>query len=384
MRITAATLHPYRLPLKAPWRSASGAFETREGWLLKLSTDVGLSAYGDCAPLPAAGTETREAAADQWRLWLIALPGRSVDECLRILAERRGSTPAARCALETALLDLTAQAAGLPLHAYLRGGADAATRGPTDVAVNAVIGTLDECCAQRTQAALDAGFTVLKLKLGLAPVQDELAALKRLATILPPQARLRLDANGAWDEATAGRMIAGLAGLPVESLEEPLGFESTPEDQRARFPAAHLAALHRLQAAAPFPLALDESLATTHWDELLATPPVKRLVLKPMTLGGPIAALRLGQHAQAAGLECIATTTLDSACGTLTAAHLAAALGNSLAHGLATSIWLAADIGAPLPLAGGRLALAATAGLGFSPLPSFLPAQRSEAAVPEA
>jgi L-alanine-DL-glutamate epimerase-like enolase superfamily enzyme len=74
-----------------------------------------------------------------------------------------------------------------------------------------------------------------------------------LAQALPTGGALRLDANGAWDRETAGRFVAGLAeltidGLPIDALEEPL---AEPVDQD----------LAALQNAAPFAIALDESLA---------------------------------------------------------------------------------------------------------------------------
>jgi L-alanine-DL-glutamate epimerase-like enolase superfamily enzyme len=64
-------------------------------------------------------------------------------------------------------------------------------------------------------------------------------------------------------------------------------------------------------------------------------------------------------------MQCVVTSSIDSACGVLAAAHLAAALDNGLAHGLATSSWLTADTGTPPTITNGRLALPDTPGLGF-------------------
>jgi L-alanine-DL-glutamate epimerase-like enolase superfamily enzyme len=76
-------------------------------------------------------------------------------------------------------------------------------------------------------------------------------------------------------------------------------------------------------------------------------------------------ALSLARRAAAAGMQCVVTSSIDSACGVLAAAHLAAALDNGLAHGLATSSWLTADTGTPPTITNGRLALPDTPGLGF-------------------
>jgi L-alanine-DL-glutamate epimerase-like enolase superfamily enzyme len=196
------------------------------------------------------------------------------------------------------------------------------------------------------------GFTVRKLKVGLAPVAEELAALAQLAAGLPRGVALRLDANGAWTEAAAAAFIDGCRDLPVESLEEPL-----------HHPAP--ANLARLQAGAGFPLALDESLS----GGTLPLPlPVRRLVLKPTTLGGLRPALALAAQARAAGGECVVTTTLESAVGAWAAAQLAAAVdpGSRLAHGLATGAWFARDLApAPTPAAG-WLTLPSAPGLGVA------------------
>jgi len=185
-------------------------------------------------------------------------------------------------------------------------------------------------------------------------VAQELDWLRQVADVLPPGIMLRLDANRAWSESDAQRFIAGLDGLPVEMLEEPL----------ARPDLSRLAALQQQTAIA---LALDESLSELGLAQVCAGRAVRRLVLKPVLLGGLHTALDWARQAQAQGMACVVTTTLDSAVGTLAAAHLAAALGNGLHHGLATSSWLARDVGRAPRVSGGIMRLGTQPGLGFEP-----------------
>jgi len=72
-------------------------------------------------------------------------------------------------------------------------------------------------------------------------------------------------------------------------------------------------------------------------DTVFDQKPVRRVVLKPMVLGGLVSALALARRAREVGVECVVTTTVDSAVGVTAALHLAAAVANDLAHGLATS-----------------------------------------------
>lgn len=317
--ITARWL-PYGLPLHQPWESASGRVDARRGYLLRLDAADGRTGWGDCSPLPEAGID--DAAATRY-----------AEDC--------------------AVADLAAQAAAIPLAHWLAG-----TAVPQAVPVNAALGTLAAITPETVNAAIEAGFPTLKLKVGCAPLALELPRLQAIAAQLPAGTRLRLDANGAWDETTALRFLQACAALPVEALEEPLQ-------------APTLAALGRLQAATAITLALDESLPRLPLDDILAQRTVRRLVLKPARHGGLRATLALARSAQAAGFECVVTSALESACGLLAAAHLAAAVapGNPapIAHGLGTAGWFVADTGTPPVIANGHLRLPDSPGLGFVP-----------------
>jgi L-alanine-DL-glutamate epimerase-like enolase superfamily enzyme len=67
-------------------------------------------------------------------------------------------------------------------------------------------------------------------------------------------------------------------------------------------------------------------------------------------------------------VECVVTTTVDSAVGVAAALHLAAAVANDLAHGLATSAWLTRDVGGVPIVARGVMWLGGGLGLGCRPV----------------
>lgn len=341
MRIGHVRVFRFALPLKAGWRSAAGGFDERSGWLLCLETDEGLQGWGECAPLPG------DAMPADPLLGHRELVGLDLAQAQAWLKQSHLS-PAAHCALDTALADLAARQAGVPLARWLAPGADLA------VACNAALGALHETTAERAREAVAEGFTLLKLKVGLAGVGRELGWLRELVGILPPGVRLRLDANRAWNEEAARHFIAGLEGWPIEMLEEPL---ARPD----------LELLGVMQRQTAIPLALDESLAELGMARVMAARAVRRLVLKPMLLGGLHASLGWARLAKEQGMECVVTTTLDSAAGTLAAAHLAAALGNGLHHGLATSSWLERDAGRAPIVRGGVISLGDVPGLDFLP-----------------
>lgn len=311
MNIVAADWLPYALPLQRPWQTSRGTLHTRHGRLLRLQTADGRTGWGDCAPLPDFGIDGAAASA-------------FAEEC--------------------AHLDLAAQAAGLPLDAWLSGVAPVRT-----LAVNGVSGPIFEL----TPAHFAGGFSVFKLKVGAGDAAAEIAHLRQLCRNLPGHLRLRLDANAAWDFATARAFLAACAELPIDGVEEPL---CAPDPARLR----------QLQAGLPFPLAIDESTRLLD-AAFFADPPVRRLVIKPARQGGLIASLELALRARAAGIEVVVTSALESACGLLACAHLAAAVAPGGVHGLATADWLAADGGQAARVADGYLILPDAPGLGFAP-----------------
>lgn len=337
--VAAVRLLPYAIPLTRPWKCARGDTVLRRGWLIRIEDTEGAHGWGESAGLPGAGTETAPQVEAALAAVVAAMPGLGFDEARRQLPAR--DTPAARCGVECALLDLAARRAGLPLYRHLRPEAIG------EVRVNAFVGAVDEGLGERLAAARAQGFEVAKLKLATAPLAEELPLFFAAMEQLPRGLSLRLDVNRGWTTAEAEATLPKLAGLPIEALEEPASDADGP-------------ALARLQSMVDFSIALDESLAAWPEDGPL---PVRRQILKPMVVGGPSRVFGLALRPRT---ESIVTSSVDTAVGLWLSAHIGAALGNGLAHGLDTASWLSTLLG-PAPQPGGVLRLPDAAGLGFEP-----------------
>jgi L-Ala-D/L-Glu epimerase len=318
-------VHPYRLRLVRPLRTAHGVREAREGFLV-LAWDGDHVGRGDAAPLPEMGTE-------------------SAEECLQALEAAQFNAlpkpPGARCAVEQALLDLDAQEASLPLARLLHRNA------PLEVPASALLSaqTVPEL-AREAQRLVGEGFRTLKLKVGL---DDDYARAAVVRDAVGPGVKLRVDANAAWDAPTALRKLRELAPIGIELCEQP---------------TSDLTGLER----SPIPIAADEMLAT---DPEGALQRAQFVVLKPSLLGGLDRAFELARRAHDRGLGVIVTTSLDSVVGRAGAVHLAAAvlaLGPQPAAGIATGQMLAEDLGAdPFVPEGGVVRIPPVAGLGLRP-----------------
>lgn len=338
MIIQHADFSPYRLPLQRSWISHRGTMDERRGWLITLQTSTD-NGSGDCAPLLLAGTETHEQAHAWLNKYHDHFIGQDADAMLGLLNNYPDIPPAVRCGIETALIDLLAKQQATTIAQWLN------PQAIPQVQVNANLGTLDKTVFDRLSESQ--GYSVIKLKLGVLPLKQEIELLQRLSDRIPAGVSLRLDANQAWSMDDATLMLQQIDALPVESVEEPL---SKPD----------IGTLRRLQQHTAIPLALDESQNVLDINRVLQQPPVKRLTLKPMVLGGLKPSLELAQNAYDAGMEVVVTTTVDSAVGVWAAAHLAMALGErgtQIAHGLATSSWLAEDVAQAPEIINGMITL---------------------------
>jgi len=162
-----------------------------------------------------------------------------------------------------------------------------------------------------------ASFRAVKVKVGRESDVDLVAAVRDAAG---PSVALRVDANGAWDLASAERAIARLARYDLELVEQPV---------------ASLDDLARLRRRVAVPLAADESVRTLDDARILrALGAADVLVLKVQPSGGVRAALDL---ADAAGVPAIASSMLETSVGVAAGLALAAALPElPFACGLAT------------------------------------------------
>jgi o-succinylbenzoate synthase len=292
-------IRPYRLRLLRPLHTSRGVYSVREGFVV-LAREGGLTGRGEAAPLPEHGTETLAECFEELR---------------RATLTRLPKAPAARHAVELALLDLRAQREGVPLAALLD------PRAPREVPTGALLSalTMPELAREAQRAVAD-GFGTLKLKVGHG---DDFARAAVVRDAVGPHVKLRLDANCAWTQAEALRRLEELAPLGIELCEQP---------------TADLIGLR-----GKVRIAADELVAQ---DFEAALERAEVIVLKPMVLGGLLPALALARAAIWRGRQVIVTTSLDGAIARAGAAHLAAAVladGEQPAAGLATGGMFAED-----------------------------------------
>jgi muconate cycloisomerase len=317
MKIAAVEVVPYALPFREPYVTARGRLARREMVLLRLHSEDGLVGLGEAVPLSLrGGVTTAQVVAE-----LEGLARR--DE---VNEETLGSgAPAlsapARCAALTALLDLRGRrAAG-------EGALAEAVLEPVECNATLVAGE-PAAVAEDAERWASEGFSTFKLKLG---VGDDVGQVRATREALGPDARIRVDANAAWDVETAQRTLEEIERFDVELAEQPV---------------ATLEEAAQVSGSTSIPLAGDESIEG-RGDAVRAVKlgACKLAGLKLSKVGGPEEAIAIAEV-----LPSFVSSALDGPVGIAAAAQVAqtldqAALGiPRFAHGLATQRLFASTI----------------------------------------
>jgi L-alanine-DL-glutamate epimerase-like enolase superfamily enzyme len=142
--------------------------------------------------------------------------------------------------LDMALWDLAAKIEGQPLSRLLAGRVGGGAP-DTDVYVYAAGGYYypgkdTGGLLGELRGYLDLGYTTVKIKIGGAPLADDLARIEAVLGILGPGQDLAVDANGRFDRRTALAYAEALNAYPLKWYEEPcdpLDFETLKETAAA-------------------------------------------------------------------------------------------------------------------------------------------------------
>lgn len=169
-------------------------------------------------------------------------------------------------------------------------------------------------------AAVLVGFEAIKVKVGRGDPADDVRRLYTVRDAVGPEPAIRIDANGAWDVATAIDVLGALSSLRIEFAEQPVAFIDD------------LAAVRR---ATDVPIAADECVRSVDDARRVRDAGAADLiVLKVQPLGGVRRALEI---VDACGLPAVVSSMMETSVGIAAGVALAAALDElPYACGLAT------------------------------------------------
>ncbi len=321
---------PLDIPMHKPFGIAGGTQRVAEAALVTVELGDGTRGFGEAAPLPAFNGETRDAAIEAVLAARAGVVGEDARAWRRVAAHAAvaaSASAAARCAIETAVLDALARHARLPLWAFFGG---ATPRLVTDVTLP--IASVEEARSEAA-ARVAEGFTRLKVKVGGERDAARLFAVCEAA----PGAELMLDGNGGLTAEGALDLLADLRARGVT----PILFEQP-------VPGPDLAGLAEVARRGGVPVAADESVTSAADVLRVASLGAAHVVNVKLMKSGVTEALAIAAAARAAGLSLMIGGMLEARLAMSMSACFAAGLGGFAFVDLDTPLFLAAD-----PFAGG-------------------------------
>jgi L-alanine-DL-glutamate epimerase-like enolase superfamily enzyme len=247
--------------------------------------------YGEMAPFPEVGGESRAScltAAQQLAAVMLGKFATQYGSIGRMLYEMAVAHPAARCGLETALLDALCREIGIPLWA-LWGGADVRER-ETDI-------TIPITTIERTLSLgrdwYSKGFRLFKTKVGM-DVEQDIRRVEALHRALPDIAFV-IDANQGFTEAQCRTFMKeiGPCGAAIVVLEQPV-------------PREDLQGMAALRRDLGIPIAADESVRSLQDAKDIARQEAADFINIKITKCGLLHAIDIATFARSMGLRLMA------------------------------------------------------------------------------
>lgn len=333
LEITDIEVWPVDIGVTDDFVISGGKVSTAEISFVAIHLRCGVTGFGEIAPFPAVTGEDRDTSASAARelgKLLITKPVSHYRKLSLEITEAQPKQPAARCGLETAILDALCRAMGIPLWAFWGG---AWSKPPvTDITLPLI--DLNRYL-ELANHWFNNGFRTFKLKVG-TNVSDDLERI-RLINKSFPSVSFILDANEGFTENEALTFIDEVVGLDCKVLlfEQPV----------ARDDIEGMAAINR---SIDIPVAADESVASVKDATRVIEAGAARVINLKIMKSGVLEAFRIATVARAHGLDLMFGGMVETRLAMGCSLALALGLGETNFLDLDTPLLLSED-----PLEGG-------------------------------
>jgi len=298
MKITDIAIHVLKSPLAEPFAFSQGWVKQRSATLVEMKTDTGLTGWGEAF---AQGLEPPEIAAvaidKALRPLIVGADPLDIEVLWHRMYHatrdygRKGSVVAAISAVDIALWDIAGQFHQVPVYKLL-GGAFRTRVQPYATGFYRIKGQGEgERLADEAIRHFEAGFTLMKVKLGYG-IDDDIVCMRAIGRALQGKpVRLMVDVNHAYGRAEALRLGRALEEYDLRWFEEPV----VPEDIRG---------YAELRGRLSMPIAGGENEHTLYgFRELLSAGAVDIAQPDIGSCGGITAARHIAALAQAHGVQ---------------------------------------------------------------------------------
>lgn len=269
-------------------------------------TTIGGLSYGDESP------ESIKSAIDTYILPILeSCDLAQVGATMGMVARCVRGNHFAKCAVETALLDMAGKRLGIPVSELIGGGR---VRDSLPIAWTLASGDTARDIAEGEAMLERRRHRIFKLKIGKREVRDDVAHVGAICKALGDRASVRVDVNQNWSEAQAKIGMAMLHDVGCDLVEQPTAGDD-------------IAAMARLSNGQAVALMADEALNGPRSAMRLASASAAGVfAIKIAQSGGLFAAAQVAAIGTAAGIGLYGGTMLEGAVGTIASAHVFATL----------------------------------------------------------
>ncbi|MCL6233863.1 muconate/chloromuconate family cycloisomerase [Acinetobacter sp. ANC 5579] len=300
------------IPTIRPHKMAVATMQTQTLVLIKIETQDGLIGWGEATTIGGLGygeesPESIKTNIDTYFSPLLkSLNKQNIAQTMQVLKKNINGNRFAKCAIQTALLDIQAQRLGLSLSELLGG------RLRDNVPVLWVLASGDTekdiAEAQKMLAAKRHNF--FKLKIGSRAVEADVEHVLAIKKALGDEVSIRVDVNRAWSELDAIKGITLLQDGGVDLIEQPCAIDN-------------IDAMERLTRRFDIAIMADESLmGPSSAYKLARTNAASVFAVKVAQSGGLLEGRDVATVANLAGIDLYGGTMLEGCVGTIASAHL--------------------------------------------------------------
>lgn len=310
------------IPTIRPHKMAVATMHTQTLVLVKITANDGFIGWGEATTIGGLGygeesPESIKANIDSYFTPLMkSLSPANLAQTLAVINNNIQGNRFAKCAIQTALLDIHAQRMGLPLSEVLGGR----LRDSIPVLWVLASGDTEKDIAEARQMIEAKRHNIFKLKIGSRSVEEDVEHVLAIKQALGTDVSIRVDLNQAWTELEANKGISLLQDGGVDLIEQPCTVDNDE-------------AMARLTAKFDIAIMADESLKGPQTAYNLAKRNTASVfAVKIAQSGGLLESCEVGSLAKLAGIDLYGGTMLEGPVGTMASAQVFSTFAN-LAYG---------------------------------------------------
>lgn len=312
MHITNIRTGLITIPLRTPFKTSLRTIDHITSVVVAVDTDTGVSGIGEAHPTgPITGESLGSVRGAISEFILPRLKGKEIanlEDTLNTLDGAMVKNTSAKAAVEMAIFDLFGKKYNIPVYRLLGG-----FRNQVETDLTISVNSPEEMAAD-SRIAVERGFRILKLKVGLNPELD-IQRIKAVKEATGNDVVLRLDANQGWTAREAIKIMNEIEWeIPgIELVEQPVD-------------AHDIDGLKWVKENINTPVLADEAVfSALDAENIINRRAADYLNIKLMKTGGLRGALRICALAETHRVECFLGCMMESKISVTAAAHLACA-----------------------------------------------------------